>query len=350
MNATPQYAPPQYQTAYRGYDGTATPASSALAGPINSPQNSSGFLSGTRTNPLANQASTNQASVTPVSPSSIGTPVSPTSVLRAIEAEAVPAPAGIPDEARTLSSYEDYRQVVPQKQLTRERSSTPSAGIDWTSVSKLPISETEVNFSRQGEFSLDYEFEAVGARGIGKVELWGTRDAGQTWVYWGEDPDKTSPFDISTSESGLYGFRMVAVDGQNLTSPQPQPGDGAEIYIMVDKTAPVVELVAARYGEMEEAGSLIIEYTYQDDNPVARPISLSFSDSPSGPWTTIATGLESTGRYAWPADPRLPKNLYLRVEATDRAGNTGIDISPTAISIRGLAPTARIKGFHSSGR
>ena len=294
-----------------------------------------------------------------------GTPVSPSSVLRAIEAESVPAPAGIPDSAsedRSFSSYQDYRQVVPQQQpsrdlpyapnsTTQDQLSTPTnPAIDWTSVSKLPISESEVNFSRQGEFSLDYEFEAVGARGIQKVELWGTRDAGQSWVYWGEDPDKTSPFDISTSESGLYGFRMVAVDGQNLTSPQPQPGDQAEIYIMVDKTTPVVELVAARYGEMEEAGSLIIEYTYQDDNPVARPISLSFSDSPSGPWTTIATGLESTGRYVWPADPRLPKNLYLRVEATDRAGNTGIDISPTAISIRGLAPTARIKGFHPNGR
>lgn len=282
----------------------------------------------------------NPSSASAIQPSSSIQP--PSSAFRALEVETLPAPNN-----RTKSNVStDAAQGLATSDVgdvARQLPSQPPASAEITQ--KLPVDESELNYSRQGEFSLDYEFDSLGSRGIKKIELWGTRDAGQTWDYWGEDPDSAPPFDVVTQGQGLYGFRIVAVDSHNLTSPTPQPGDEPEIYILVDKTAPIVKLVSASYGEGAEAGALVIEYTYSDANPIARPISLSFSDSPSGPWTTIATGLENSGRYVWPADPRLPKNMYLRVEATDRAGNTGIEVSSTPISLRGLAPTARIKGF-----
>jgi hypothetical protein len=78
-----------------------------------------------------------------------------------------------------------------------------------------------------------------------------------------------------------------------------------------------------------------------------RPIALSFSDTPKGPWTTIAAGLRNDGDYIWPADPRLPRQLYLRIDATDQAGNVGTYILDQPIDAQGLAPRARIRGFES---
>jgi hypothetical protein len=296
-------------------------------------------------------------------------PPAPSSAFREITTENLPAPARYGSGANPLetnaiagdqfrdadANYEMRATAVPVQQSPAAVNSNSLGGRDINSAapfdreiqatSELPVDESELNYSRNADFELAYDFEAVGGRAIQKVELWGTRDGGKTWAYWGEDDDNVSPFDITVQGQGVYGFRMVAVDAQNLTSPTPQPGDAAEIYVLVDKTSPMVKLTSARYGEGADAGSLVIEYGYQDDHPISRPVSLSFSDSVSGPWTTIATGLENTGRFTWQVDARLPKNIYLRVEGTDRAGNTGVDTSTTPISLRGLAPTARIIGF-----
>ena len=43
----------------------------------------------------------------------------------------------------------------------------------------------------------------------------------------------------------------------------------------------------------------------------ARPVSLSFAETHGGPWIPIASGLENTGRYAWPIDmPNAAESLF----------------------------------------
>lgn len=199
--------------------------------------------------------------------------------------------------------------------------------------------------TRSKQFSLDYEVESVGNGGVDAVELWGTRDAGQTWQRWNADPDKQSPFDIEVSKEGIVGFRIVIVAANGLTTPRPVAGDPADIYVLVDTTAPQTRVTGATYGDESYTGSLIIDYACNDENFGPRPISLAFSDSLDGPWTTIATGLANSGRYIWPADPQLPRQIYLRVEATDKAGNVGVHALDVPISVEGLSPQGRINGF-----
>lgn len=258
-------------------------------------------------------------------------PISPSSAMRPLEIETLPTPAGERDESHPVNISASPR---PAEEAP-------------TALPPTSVDESEIRQSRSRQFSLDYEVESVGSKGIQAVELWGSSDDGRSWSNWGSDPDNQSPFDIETMNSGVYGFRIVVVGGNGLTSPRPQPGDEADIYVRIDTDAPRVGLTAARYGEGEEAGSLVIEYRCEDENLAARPVSLSFSESPDGPWTTIATGLENTGRYAWPADPRLPRQVYLRIEAVDRAGNVGTEARDTPIAVQGLAPRAKIRGFQS---
>ncbi len=200
-------------------------------------------------------------------------------------------------------------------------------------------------FSSSKTFSLDYSIENDLESAISAVELWGTTDEGQTWQIWGQDPDRASPFDIQVETEGLFGFRMIIVGANGLASNRPRNGDNADAWIQVDTTKPQAKLISALYGKGQQAGSMVIEYRATDDYFPERPITLSYSEAPSGPWKTIASGVRNNSRYIWPADPSLPATIYLRLEAFDSAGNVGVHVLDTPIDVQGLAPRGRIQGF-----
>ncbi len=282
-------------------------------------------------------------------------PATPSSVMRPIAIEQVPTPSGQAEPARNEPSLSSPQQQFTQPPYTSSRieASNVPTPVDTRNIPYSPapvtqttvVPESEVLHRRSQQFSLHYEVDAVGSKGIRAVELWSTTDGGQTWAMRGADPDNESPFDIETEGPGLYGFGIVVVGGNGLTSPVPQPGEAPDIWVRVDTQSPLVRLNSARYGEGDETGALVIEYSCSDDNLIPRPVSLAFSETPAGPWTTIATGLENTGRYVWPADPRLPRQIFLRIEGQDLAGNIGIEARDTPVSVQGLAPRARIKGL-----
>lgn len=271
-------------------------------------------------------------------------PATPSSVMRPINIEQVPTPSGSADPIQNQPSLAAPQQQQPTQQPYTS-SPVDASNVPTPAVPTPAVPESEVLHRRSQQFSLHYEVDAVGSKGIRAVELWSTTDGGQTWGVRGADPDNESPFDIETEGPGLYGFGIVVVGGNGLTSPVPQPGEAPQIWVRVDTQSPLVRLISARYGEGDETGALVIEYSCSDDNLIPRPVSLSFSETPAGPWTTIATGLENTGRYVWPADPRLPRQIYLRIEGQDLAGNIGIEARDTPVAVQGLAPRARIKGL-----
>jgi hypothetical protein len=195
-------------------------------------------------------------------------------------------------------------------------------------------------------FSLDYDVEAVGPEGVAEVELWGTIDSGSTWVKWGADPDRASPFDVEVNGEAIYGFRIVIVGKSGLATSSPQPGDAADIWVGIDSTRPAAHLTGAAYGQGEAAGKLDIRWDANDANLGPRPITLAISDRPDGPFAPIAAGLPNTGQYFWEFDPRSPRQIYLRLEVRDEAGNIAIDQLTEPIKVEGLEPKGRIRGFN----
>jgi hypothetical protein len=194
-------------------------------------------------------------------------------------------------------------------------------------------------------FHLDYDVDAVGASGVAEVQLWATGDGGRTWRMWSTDEDLQSPFDVAVEHEGIFGFQVVVVGQNGMSGRRPRTGDLAHIWVGVDTTPPTAELTAAAYGENSDAGKLIIQWQAADANLDPRPITLSYSESSEGPWTAIASALPNTGRFAWPADPRLPASVYLKLEVRDAAGNQATDQTDEPVSIDGLAPQARIRGL-----
>ncbi len=211
------------------------------------------------------------------------------------------------------------------------------------SLPELPF-RVEPFYSHSRAFSLDYSLEEELQGSIASIELWGTVDRGKTWEYWDKDPDNQSPFDIQVDEDGLFGFRMVITTRQGISGNAPRSGDEADVWVQVDTQAPVTRITSAMYGKGEETGSLIIEYQCSDEWLGNRPIQLSFAEYPQGPWSTIAAGLPNQGRYAWRADPNLPRKIYLRIDTVDLAGNIGTHVTDIPIDMQGLAPRGRFQG------
>jgi hypothetical protein len=234
---------------------------------------------------------------------------------------------------RSLPLDQPADQPPTEPKLTAEDSSQPASTIGRAFHCKTRA------------FSLDYSVEALGGSALADVELWGTEDGGRQWQKWGSDPDRVSPFDVQVGNDGLFGFRMVIVGTNGVVSNRPREGDSADVWINVDSSLPSLKITRAVYGEGPEDGLLVIDYSCQDGHLVERPIALTYSERPEGPWTEIATGLANSGLYLWKAPQTLPNKIYLKIEGVDKAGNIGSHRLDLPIDIRGLAPRGIIQGF-----
>jgi hypothetical protein len=197
-------------------------------------------------------------------------------------------------------------------------------------------------------FELDYEIDSVGPSGIGKVELWGTRDGGRTWSIFGVDSDNRSPIGATVDSEGVYGFRVVVQSGNGLGGRAPQPGDAPDIWLGVDLTRPTARITSA---EVTADGSeLVVGWEASDDVLDVRPVTLSYAASPQGPWTPLASGLENTGNYRWRLDSRVPDRVYVRLEVRDEAGNVGAFETAEPVSLDRHRPEGRIRSVRPLGQ
>lgn len=262
-----------------------------------------------------------------------------------------PPAEAVPREA--IQRESPPRESLPRETLPRENYSRPEP-INPEPIESSPIAPRRVEsvspplgnrprMTKSKRFSLDYDIEAVGPEGVADVELWGTADQGQTWARWGSDPDRASPFEVEVSNEAVYGFRIVIVGKNGLASNSPQAGDAADIWVGVDQAKPHARLTGATIAGGEQAGKLEIRWDARDEHFGPRPITLAVSDRAAGPFTPIAAGLPNSGTYYWEFDPRVRRQLFLRLEAQDEAGNLTVDQLTDPISIEGLAPKGRIR-------
>jgi hypothetical protein len=169
-------------------------------------------------------------------------------------------------------------------------------------------------------FALEYDLDGSPS-GVARVELWGTRDGGQSWHRFAMDNDNRSPLVVTVDDEGLYGFKILVQNAGAATLVSPHAGDEPELWVAVDLKRPIVELTAIERGEGNLADHLVLHWRADDNNLEERPIALYFSSRPGGPWSAIATSLENTCQYAWRVERYVPTRIYLRIEARDTAGN-----------------------------
>ncbi|MHC4404729.1 MAG: hypothetical protein ACYTG0_34190 [Planctomycetota bacterium] len=192
-------------------------------------------------------------------------------------------------------------------------------------------------------FEIEYYVDSVGPSGVGRVEVWGTRDGGRTWASFGLDSDNRTPVVVSVPEEGVYGFRFAVQNGVGLGGERPQPGDTPDAWVGVDLTEPTVRILSVEQAAGEKAGQLNIFWEADDLKLAPRPVSLRFATGPTGPWNLIAADLDNSGRYTWAVRPPVPEQVYISLEVRDEAGNAGMHVTPKPFVVDPLRPVARVR-------
>jgi hypothetical protein len=131
--------------------------------------------------------------------------------------------------------------------------------------------------------------------------------------------------------------------GAGVGGDKPRPGEKPAIWLGVDKTPPVVELLGAGEGSGQDAGCLVFDWRAEDPFLPKQSVTLLYTEHPSGPWIRIATGLENTGHYVWTPDQETPETMFLRLEVRDEAGNVTKVDAPKAVAVRLLQPQGRVR-------
>jgi hypothetical protein len=215
-------------------------------------------------------------------------------------------------------------------------------------------------------FDIGYDVESRGPSGISRVDLWVTRDDGRTWRKWSNHDGKGSSIRVNLNvpynpqPEGTYGFRIVPVSGAGLSEKEPSEGDSPELRIVVDVTLPQLDLFPP-VNDPVNLDTLLIQWKATDKNFADDPITIEWSDKPTGPWQPVATGgdvvqtatgttptlrrLPNTGQYAWHVPSGLSPRVYLKVCARDAAGNVREVITRDPILVDLVKPRARINGI-----
>lgn len=191
------------------------------------------------------------------------------------------------------------------------------------------------------QFQIGYRLQDVGPSGVSSVEVFITSDDGASWSRFGEDPDNVSPVTIDVPREGRYGFALAVRSGVGLGEP-PQPGDKPSIVVVVDQTPPTLEMLPLEQGRGRNMNKILIQWRLHDDNPADRPVAISYSANPQGPWVPITGWHENTGSYVWSVGAGTPPRFYLRLEARDAAGNVQLAETPQPVLIDLSRPTAKI--------
>jgi hypothetical protein len=192
---------------------------------------------------------------------------------------------------------------------------------------------------------LEYRIEQTGPSGIGRVEIWCTRDKGQSWQCLGEDKDRKSPAEVRLPGDGVYGLTLVVSNGLGFGAQPPAPGDTPDWWIEVDTTQPTAQITMVRVAT-EDVPGVHIGWTSKDRNLGSGPVELSYATTRQGPWLPIVKGLKSEGQYRWVPPMEIGPQAYMRLTVRDLAGNTTITETTQPVMLDDLSrPRAFIAGI-----
>lgn len=202
--------------------------------------------------------------------------------------------------------------------------------------------DTRARYLNSREFQIEYQVTGVGPSGVGVVELFITQDNGDQWWRYGVDADLVSPMEVKVPADGQYGFHFRIHSGVGNAEPPPQPGQRPQIHVLVDSSAPRLEILNVYQGHGDQLNQLTVQWDFIDQHPGDRPISLFLSGNKDGPWQPLTHALENTGTHTFRLPENAPTRVYLKVQGTDVAGNVAEAVSPEPILIDLARPTARI--------
>lgn len=207
---------------------------------------------------------------------------------------------------------------------------------DWPGTNpSLP--QPRIDYVNTLKFDVDYSIQRMGRSGIQAAHLFVLKSQGG-WELVKRHPVKLMPSDKEQSlslpyeakEEGTYGFYILPESGAGKKSEDPKRDDPPMVYVVVDTTAPYVQVTGLQVKKGGARGPLVeITWRAADPNLMPQPISLEWSlDSKAAKWNEIKYRLDNnltrdSGRYVWEVPDENLWKFYVRARAVDKASNTG---------------------------
>ena len=130
----------------------------------------------------------------------------------------------------------------------------------------------------------------------------------------------------------------------------PQKGDEPDVRLHVDRTPPKLQLYQLE-PDSAQMNAVTIRYQATDANLMSNGVALYWAAQQTGPWQPIQTGgarplpgAKDVQECSWILPANLPNRVYLRMTASDLAGNVGEFITRDPVMVDLHKPIARVKG------
>lgn len=241
---------------------------------------------------------------------------------------------------------------------------TPAGAWSGAAPADAPRAQV-INFPR---FDLGFDLEQRGPSGISRVDLWVTRNEGKTWQKWSQHDGKGGSVRVvldvreNAQLEGPYGFRLVPVSGAGLSEREPVAGDAPDMRVTLDVSAPQIDLFPP-LSDPNAPDTLVLQWKATDKNFGDDPITLEWSENPTGPWKPVVSAatdpviqatamnapalkrLANTGQYGWRVPAGVPARVYLKVTARDAANNVKEVVTREPILVDLTKPRAKISGI-----
>ena len=253
---------------------------------------------------------------------------------------------------KTEASSDSVTQTSAAAELDgyfSEANAVQNLAAESTDVDQLEVDQADsqparpkLNFVPSRNFQIDYEVSGVGPSGVGVVEVFITQDNGGQWWRYGVDADRQSPVAIQVPADGRYGFCFRIHSGLGNAEPPPQPGDTPQVQLQVDSTAPHLKLLQMRQGRGSQLREVTVDWDHVDDNPTDAPVSVFVGGSSKGPWQLIDDQIVDRGSHTFQLPQNPPAQLFVKLQAVDRAGNRSEAVSAEPILLDLARPTARV--------
>ncbi len=218
--------------------------------------------------------------------------------------------------------------------------------VPTAAVSVLPPPDDKLPQIDSKQFQIDYRINPGGAE-LSAVELWYTRDKGQTWHCYGLAPDRKGPVTFIAPGEGLIGFFIIAYSKTGASSERPAANTAPQQWAFVDYTPPLVQLRQARLEQTASGERQVrLSWTVYDANLPSRPVGLYWKSKGKKLWRTIRTHVANCGRYDWRIPSGLSGEISIRLLVVDRGGNVVEGLFPQILVPK--TPQATERGASAS--
>ncbi len=235
----------------------------------------------------------------------------------------------------------EVRLLVSDKanHLTEVKTELPALGLGGgggfprSSGAIPPPGDRKVIYVNRKTFKLNYAIDGAGPSKVKHVEVWMTRDT-SSWSIYKNNAPATGPCEVTVNAQGRYGFTLRPISGVGRGITPPRAGDYPQIWVEVDETPPTIRLHSVVVNEGADANTITVNWQASDKFFGETPITIYFatSNAPDARWEVLQPNVENTGSCKCKTDG-LPFEFYVRVEATDRAGNKAADQTRETVKV-----------------